>query len=274
MAATSEPAKAARGTVSFELERFERADGRLELSGRWFGVRGMRFVRPTITLGLGDGSASRLLADLEHKPWAPEDGERWEAAFPCAEDVAVLDAELAVAPGIAIPLPAPGEELPDSDLLAALPRTPPSESRRKSAPARTRGSRCPQRSDVRDELSALHEETQRLRHEPIRLQTELDRSEELRKSVEDELERLKLNADGAVARRDSAVDRFEGATAERDEAVRTRDEAVRAQNEAARARNEAVRERDDAVRARDEAVRARDETAAERDRGSRGSARR
>src|SRR5947209_8157997 len=233
MAATSEPAKVARSTVSFELERFERTDGRLELSGRWFGVRGMRFMRPTVTLGFGDGSASRLLADLEHKPWAPEDGERWEAAFPCGEDVVVLDAELAVAPGIAIPLPAPGEELPDSDPVAALPRTPSSGSRRKRASAPARGSRSPQRSDVRKELTALREETQRLRQEPIRLQAELDRSEELRKNVEDQLERLKLDADGAVARRDAAVDRFEDVSAERDEAIGMRDAAVRAQNEAA-----------------------------------------
>jgi len=266
MAATSGPAKAAHGTVSFELERFERADGRLELSGRWFGVRGMRFVRPTLTLGFGDGTASRLLADLEHKPWAPEAGEPWEAAFPCGEDIAVLDAELAVAPGIAIPLPAPGDELPETHLPAAVPSAPSTKGRRRRGPT-ARGSRTPPpSSDVRAELAALHEETQQLRQEPIRLQAELDRSEELRRSVEDELERLKLNADGAVARRNAAVDRFEDAATARDEAIRTRDEAVQAQNEAARARNEAVRERDGAVRARDEARREREAAAAERDR--------
>ena len=120
MAATSERAKVARA-ISFELERFERSDGRLELSGRWFGVRGLRFVRPTLTLGFDDGSSSRAHADLEHKPWAPADGEPWKAAFPFGDDGTVLDAELAVAPGIEIPLPAPGEALPDADPIAAVP---------------------------------------------------------------------------------------------------------------------------------------------------------
>src|SRR5438270_338285 len=136
MGATSEPTRLLPGTVSFELERFERSDGRLELSGRWFGVRGMRFVRPTLILSFEDSTSSRALADLEHKPWAPLDGERWEAAFPCGEDAGVLDAELAVAPGIAIPLPAPGEALPDSDAIAAAPRDSPPRRPRGSAAAR------------------------------------------------------------------------------------------------------------------------------------------
>src|SRR5438552_7706966 len=101
MAATGERARVVPGPISFELERFERVDGRLQLDGRWFGVRGLRFVRPTLTIVFGDGTSSRALADLEHKPWAPFDGEEWTAAFPAAEEIKVLDAELAVAPGIA-----------------------------------------------------------------------------------------------------------------------------------------------------------------------------
>src|SRR5947209_14829213 len=94
--------------IAFELERFEpRAGGSLEVSGRWFGVRGRRFVRPTLTLFTDEG-AFRALADLEHKPWAPEEGGPWEAAFPWNSGAEVLEAELAVAPDVTIALPAPG----------------------------------------------------------------------------------------------------------------------------------------------------------------------
>ena len=83
------PATATTERIVFELDRFELAEAdRLEVSGRWYGIRGRRFVRPSLTL-VADGENSRALADLEHKPWAAEDGAEWHAAFPCAaEDVA------------------------------------------------------------------------------------------------------------------------------------------------------------------------------------------
>jgi hypothetical protein len=81
-------------------------DGRVEVTGRWFGVRGRRFVRPTLTLTFSpDGAERRWLADLDHKPWAAEDGEPWMAAFPV--DVTLDSAaaiELSVAPDIEISL--------------------------------------------------------------------------------------------------------------------------------------------------------------------------
>src|ERR1043165_9111877 len=41
--------------VSFEVERFEWVDaGRLEVSGRWYGLRGHRFVRPVLVVQAGD----------------------------------------------------------------------------------------------------------------------------------------------------------------------------------------------------------------------------
>src|SRR5919199_2934229 len=67
--------------LGFELERFGWAgDERLELTGRWFGVRGRRFVRPTLTLRAA-GRRRRLIALLDHKPWAASDDEFWTAAF-------------------------------------------------------------------------------------------------------------------------------------------------------------------------------------------------
>src|SRR5204863_168099 len=51
---------------------------------------------------------ARLLALREHKPWAAMDGEEWVAAFPWeGEPLEAESAELAVAPSLAVELPAP-----------------------------------------------------------------------------------------------------------------------------------------------------------------------
>ncbi|HWT95193.1 MAG TPA: hypothetical protein VN238_19505, partial [Solirubrobacteraceae bacterium] len=84
-------------------------DGRLEVAGQWRGVRGRRFVRPTLDLRLRDGSARRLLAVLDHKPWAPDAVGEWVAAFAFEDAVGeVQGAELAVAPGVVVELAGPG----------------------------------------------------------------------------------------------------------------------------------------------------------------------
>jgi hypothetical protein len=83
----------------------------VEVVGRWFGVRGRRFVRPALTLGRRDGEV-RALADLDHKPWAAQDGEVWRAAF--SVDSQLDDAkeiELTVAPDIVVPLRTKGRKL-------------------------------------------------------------------------------------------------------------------------------------------------------------------
>jgi hypothetical protein len=93
--------------VSFEVDRFAWVDGRLEVTGRWYGIRGRRFLRPTLDVEV-DGSPRRMLAVLEHKPWAADDGEEWMAAFDWNGDpVALAVAELAVAPELAVVLPPP-----------------------------------------------------------------------------------------------------------------------------------------------------------------------
>src|ERR1700759_3804228 len=97
------------GKVAFDVERFEFADGeRFEVGGRWFGVRGRRFIRPSLTL-VADEEQRRLLADLAQKPWAAEDGEPWKAIFPYEEPGDHwVEAELNVAPDITVTLPLPG----------------------------------------------------------------------------------------------------------------------------------------------------------------------
>ncbi|WP_187369086.1 hypothetical protein [Baekduia soli] len=102
MATADDPGSAA--AVAFALERLEAsADGLLEITGTWSGVRGMRFVRPALLVD-DAGRERTLLATLDHKPWAP-DGRPWRAAFPW--DGGRLDprrAQLAVAPSIVVPL--------------------------------------------------------------------------------------------------------------------------------------------------------------------------
>jgi len=120
MAKAAEPA-VITDEIVFELERFEHSGAELTLTGRWFGVRGRRFVRPTLTLAL-DGERIRALADLDDKPWAAEDGESWRASFPWGRSGRVKESELSVAPDITIPLPAPSARRGRPQRLAAQPR--------------------------------------------------------------------------------------------------------------------------------------------------------
>src|SRR3954449_4283771 len=98
----------AASTVGFEVERFEWTSAdRLEVTGRWFGLRGHRFMRPALIVESGD-ERRRLLALLEHKPWAADDGEPWTAAFAWeGPKVEVSIAEMSVAPSVAVELPSP-----------------------------------------------------------------------------------------------------------------------------------------------------------------------
>src|SRR4051794_19696154 len=98
---------AARAAV-LEIERFEwAAPNRIEIVGHWTGLHGRRFMRPTLVLK-GGGDPKRLLALLEHKPWAASDGEPWTAAFAWDGEIVKFDgAELNVGSGIDLELPAP-----------------------------------------------------------------------------------------------------------------------------------------------------------------------
>src|SRR4051794_41358695 len=66
--------------VDFEVDRFEWTSvDRLEITGRWVGVRGRRFVGPGLN-GRLPGGRRRLIALLEHKAWAPDGGGAGVAA--------------------------------------------------------------------------------------------------------------------------------------------------------------------------------------------------
>ncbi|MFZ0039781.1 MAG: hypothetical protein WAK93_00615, partial [Solirubrobacteraceae bacterium] len=106
MSHTPDPVTADPDRISFQVDGVELTDaGQLVVTGRWFGIRGRRFVRPTLTMTLPDGTERRALAELDHKPWAAEDGQPWLAAF--AVDVKpehTSSAELSVAPDIIVAL--------------------------------------------------------------------------------------------------------------------------------------------------------------------------
>jgi len=91
------------GGLTFEVDRFDwAAPDRIEVVGRWYGLRGHRFMRPVLDVTAGD-DRRRLLALLEHKPWVAQEGEEWVAAFPWkGEPLDFDDAELALAPSIAV----------------------------------------------------------------------------------------------------------------------------------------------------------------------------
>src|SRR5919108_659002 len=136
MAEAVEPASTGTSGIAFELDRLEMAGGdRLEVNGRWFGVRGRRFIRPSLTL-LADEEQRRLLAHLDHKPWAAEDGEPWQATFPYQEqDDQWVEAELNVAPDITVTLPMPGTARPRRRRPGATAEAPRSARRSHAQPS-------------------------------------------------------------------------------------------------------------------------------------------
>ena len=244
-------APSASSRVTFEVERFAWLEGgRLEVVGRWFGIRGRRFLRPTLDVDV-DGEPRRMLALLEHKPWAADDGETWIAAFEwTGEPVALEAAELAVGSDLAVELPAPsGAPRPkrraraDADRLEARPpRTQALEAELAAA-----------RAEIED-LSGQLTEERRTREKLAEEVRELRRERAAGQSAATELENTR---DAAVAERDSAVAEREAAVAEQE---RARAEAAAAATE----REKALRERAALQNELTAAIQARDKARQER----------
>jgi hypothetical protein len=275
--ATLEPVQRGTGEIAFELERYEfKGDDRVEISGRWSGVRGRRFIRPTLTVMTG-GRGSRALADLEHKPWAPEEGKLWMAAFSCTvEDATALEAELNVAPDITITLPAPGDAAATGAKRAKRER-PGREPRvrreliERPAPPRRSGASPSQESTARREVAAIKTtmdaaiaDKERLLHESDaekeRLQGELAASKTEQAQLRARVEELTAELDRAVAARTSALAARDQALETSERSLAERDTAVQAQAETVAARDAAIESRDAAVAMREEALNARDES--------------
>lgn len=270
MAKAVEPIPTATGEITFELDRFEtKSDDRVEVSGRWYGVRGRRFIRPTLTVD-AEGHGCRALADLEHKPWAAEDGQPWEAAFVCSLDGAeMLDAELNVAPDITITLPVAGSSAAKRARRGRTAREP--GQRRdpiaRSAPAQQIANRSSRpREDVvaRREIGSLRSTLEQARSEAERLRADLERSAAERIEAAARVQELTTELEHAIAARDQAVAARDQALAAHERSAGERDAAVSAHEEAVAARDTALESRDAAIALREEALDARDQTEAER----------
>jgi hypothetical protein len=248
--------------VDFELERFERtAEDRIEISGRWFGLRGRRFVRPVLNLNAA-GTRRRAIALLEHKPWAADDGKTWIAAFRWPEGAGAIEsAELEVGPGLVVDLPAldgKGGTQTSVRLTSLRPDVAPHVREPEDAgaapaerPAREdRGRDAAERAARRDRGRDVTERAARG-----------DRDRDFAERA-DRADRRREPARQAAPPRDVVT----AAIAEREEAVSARDASERDRLQALNDRDDALSRRDAALRDVDRAVSERQEAVAERDR--------
>jgi hypothetical protein len=248
--------------VRFELERFEVTGDRLEISGRWFGVRGMRFVRPSLLLRSPDGERP-LLALLEHKPWAAIDGAPWLAAFPWRGGEAdPARARLAVAQNIVVPLAEGGDFTPDP-LETAREQLAIEAQRAARLEAEVSWLReqherlVAERDEAAAEREAVTGELQGVRRALERVTVERDTARTQDGERAAELDGARAERDDAQAQFQTVVDELERARAELEKVLREQDEAAERREAADRAREAAVQERDTAIEERDAAARER-----------------
>ena len=180
--------------MSFEVERFEwTAADRLELAGRWFDVRGRRFLRPTLDVEV-DGSTRRLLATLEHKPWASEEGEVWQAAFAWEGEVVDIDAaQLTVGPDLAVelgpPATADGRGSPRKAVGRELAAARAEAKRLRTELKRERETLLAEADDLRERLAGAEESARAQRAELHRALEEASVGEAAAERRQAELER-------------------------------------------------------------------------------------
>ena len=257
MSAVRDVTQGRRAGVAFEVERVEwpSAD-RLQLTGRWFGVRGRRFMRPTLDVEV-DGVPRRLLAVLDHKPWAVEDGEPWVAAFAWkGEPVDLAGSELAVGSDLTVELRPPGEKRPPEPQVARRPRADLLES--ELATLRSEARRL-----ARELHSARAEHTAEIGRKTTELDAELERVRTERAAAERDAEhrlasmRVELDAErGRVeqlegsmreVRHELAIARAD-LTAQREELERERASIAASASQNADAEAEKLRAERDAAR--------------------------
>jgi uncharacterized protein (DUF3084 family) len=236
-----------------------------------------------------DGQSIRLLADLADKPWAAEEGEPWQAAFPCTLEPAQLhEAELTVAPDVTIMLPVPQQPAIAASKSSSLRRA--DAARQPGLRRAQRGSRVsgdevlnrPDRSRGKSRPSeiaggggvadALTQELAELRQANLRLRGQLDRLEadsaetaRCLDALSGGLRDVTRERDDATAARDRIAAELEAVHRERREIVAERDVARRERAQMAGDREAAQRDRDRAVSERDAALSIRDHALAERD---------
>jgi hypothetical protein len=245
-------------TLTFEVERFEwTAAGRLEVEGRWFGLRGRRFLRPTLDVEV-DGAAHRMLAVLEHKPWAADDGDDWTAAFVWHGDpVELAGAELTVAPNLAVELPPPAGPVRRAAKKSRRSRrvaaTEPGDG--DGAAPEVREARPPRLETLENAVAAGRAEVEQLKDELLRvsaghaaeaerLRERLAAEQQAVRELREELEEAQKRAGAAES---TAARQIERLREERDAAEAARDAAAGETAQIARARDAAEQAREAAV---------------------------
>ncbi|MEA2157469.1 MAG: hypothetical protein QOE11_3609 [Solirubrobacteraceae bacterium] len=231
-----------RAGVSFEVERLEHEDGELVVSGHWSGLRGVRFVRPTLVAG-----DREVLATLEHKPWAPRPDRAWTAAFPWTGEVPDPGRLLlAVAPSVTVPLGGPPAADPEPALALVALGGEELAPTRAPAPATERLPPATERMNAR----LLEQELEMLSRERDELRARLEEAHELART-----------RTAAERGRDNALAQLAEAVADREAAVRSRTrmqlghaEAIAGQEAAAAAVQRAERDREEARSQRDEVL--------------------
>ena len=230
--------------VAFHLDRFEWAEDRLEVAGRWQGLAGRRLSRPVLTITIGE--RRKRIAAL---PGDHVNAEEWLAEFPYPADPDDITlAELEVGRSVVVELPLPDKRR---------------RRRRRSATQDTG-------EVLRAEAGALRSQVQRLRaelagreREIMQLKGELDalstdeRDALLAASTQEHaaipaLDNATVEIARVAAERDAALGEAERVAAELDAARRDADRAVAERDELSRpgGRVEAiVAERDAALAA-------------------------
>ena len=243
--------------VSFEVESFEWVDtDRLQVTGRWYGLRGHRFVRPVLVVQAGD-EQRRMLAMLEHKPWAADDGEEWTAAFPWeGAPVELTAAELAVAPSLAVDLPVP--HVPGGRRKAPAPPDGPLPARRgpaEPAPDPEPEPSAPAGATAREgtspeEVAALRAQLASEQASVRRLAAQLEEAHQglaAARGTADDHDALARERDAALAERDEARART---NLDHDAIVEERDTAVHERSSSARPRSPSATRRSPSAIAR------------------------
>ncbi len=280
---------AASSEVDFELERFERTrEDRIEISGRWYGLRGRRFVRPVLNVNLDGGTRRRAIALLEHKPWAADDGKTWVAAFAWPKGIDGIEgAVLEVGPGLIVDLPAPGGKPGSQGRVSALRPHSPTQpalkttgddgedpaaghdpgARRGGPSARAREERSGGPS-ARARAAGGHAERAHEEGAPPPLTEREERAaRRARRGPARDWSQPPELFEGGPARTGSPPrDVITAAIAERDEAITARDDAERERLRALNDRDDALSRRDAALRDVERAQTERDEAVAERER--------
>jgi hypothetical protein len=224
--------------IAFDLESFVADCDVVRVVGWWRGVRGRRFIRPSLTALGGDGGA-RTLAELEHKPWAADENEPWVAEFPWPHRLDRAEhLELAVAPDVAVILPPPQR--------SALGRSRPREQVKPSHPAST-PLRLPAVSDRGRPSGPAKPERPERRAETERTLAQSARAIAERDAARAERNRAQVSVQSATRERDDALSRLQSAEHDRDDALSRLQSAEHDRDDALSRLQSAEHDRDDAL---------------------------